>query len=73
MGDNRISMGRRVMTDDHVWNLARIAARNALAEIGGNQMHTWAALPPMDSPYQIIARHVAEAIKDALPEESAPS
>lgn len=61
------------MTDDHIWNLSRIAARNALAEIGGNQMHTWARFPAMESPFDIIARHVAEAIKDALPEERSPS
>jgi hypothetical protein len=54
------------MTNDEIWDIAHKRAGYALAVIADNQINTWAKYPSMDTPRDIIARQIAEAMNDAL-------
>lgn len=54
------------MTDDEIYEIARKRAGYALAKIADHQMNTWDKYPPSDTPTDIIARQIAEAMNDAL-------
>ena len=54
------------ISDDELWQLARKRAKFALAEIANNQMNTWRKFPNGDTPSEIIAKQIAEAMFDVI-------
>lgn len=56
----------KALSDDEIMAAARKRAGLALAEIANNQMKTWDKYPTPDTPWDIIARQIANAIFDTL-------
>lgn len=59
------------MDRDEMWAIALKRAGYALAKIADHQMNTWAKYPSVDTPKEIIANQILEAMNDAL--KSSPS
>ena len=54
------------MDEEERWKVARKRAGYALAQIANHQMNTWAATRPLDTPKDIIATQIFEAMSDAF-------
>jgi hypothetical protein len=54
------------ISHQELWDIAHKRAQYALAEIANNQMHTWVKYPSIDSPKEIIAKQIAEAMNDII-------
>lgn len=52
------------MDEDEMRLIARKRAGYALAKIAECQMNTWTKYPSLDTPTDIIARQIAEAMND---------
>ena len=58
------------MDDSTLWEIALKRAGYALATIADHQMNTWTQYPSSDTPKEIIAHQMAEAMNDAIKAKS---
>ena len=58
------------MNDDEMWQVALKRAGYALATIANHQMMTWNKYPSSDTPKEIIAKQIREAMFDAIKAKS---
>lgn len=58
------------MTESEVRLIALKRAGYALSQIANNQMNTWTKYPSSETPRDIVAKQIMEAMNDALDAKS---